>query len=385
MSGPLATDAAPRTVWFPFHGATLGGSHLATLMLVEHLPPRYRPIIVVHERGQVTAHLETRGIQYRFIPLPRAPDVDLGRWPLLLQIGAATPYLAYLLRRHRVALVHCNDGQTNVMWGPAARLAGLPMVWHQHSHYVQSRFANAFVRCASRVLGVSDFSVANLPAELRARTAIVRNPFVTASRPPNRIEAGRALRAEFGLPEGARVLLYLGNFSQRKRPEEFVSIVAAVRRMAPEMQVYGLMLGDAREPMRSQVIRRIEAEGVSNQLILAGFRYPAEPVVAGCDLLVAAAINEAFGRTLVEAMLVGTPVVAAASGGHREILSDRDAGVLVEPDDIEGFAKVISTLLRSEAERKRLAELGASVARATYAMSAHVAAICGIYDELTRR
>jgi glycosyltransferase involved in cell wall biosynthesis len=70
---------------------------------------------------------------------------------------------------------------------------------------------------------------------------------------------------------------------------------------------------------------------------LMGYRSPGPFWIAACDQLVVPAVGEPFGRTLVEAMLVGTPVVAARSGGNMEAL-EGGMGLLVEPDDGAGGA-----------------------------------------------
>ena len=55
-------------------------------------------------------------------------------------------------------------------------------------------------------------------------------------------------------------------------------------------------------------------------------------------MLVAPAKNEGLGRTLIEAIQVGTPVVASDHGGHREILEKNCMGVLIDPDDTGALA-----------------------------------------------
>jgi hypothetical protein len=55
-----------------------------------------------------------------------------------------------------------------------------------------------------------------------------------------------------------------------------------------------------------------------------GSRMPIEPWLSGCDLLIAPAIDEPFGRTLVEAAMVGTPVIATDDHRHRRRRPSRD-------------------------------------------------------------
>ena len=80
--------------------------------------------------------------------------------------------------------------------------------------------------------------------------------------------------------------------------------------------------------LKHEVTRKIAEHGLASQCVLMGPRFPIEPWIMGCDMLVAPAVNETFGRTLVEAMLCGTPVVAADDGGHKEIIRHGETGTV---------------------------------------------------------
>ena len=113
-----------------------------------------------------------------------------------------------------------------------------------------------------------------------------------------------------------------------------------------------------------------------------GIQYPIEPWMAGLDVLVAPAVNEPFGRTLVEAMLCGTPVVAADDGGHREIIRHGETGLLVRPDDPAAFADAVASLLANPRLARAIVGEGKIEALAKYSVEAHVERIQAIYDSL---
>lgn len=58
-------------------------------------------------------------------------------------------------------------------------------------------------------------------------------------------------------------------------------------------------------------------------------------------IVLSTSLYETYGQTLTEALAVGTPVIAFASGGPRDIVSSAAAGRLVEPYDTEAFARAI--------------------------------------------
>jgi glycosyltransferase involved in cell wall biosynthesis len=74
------------------------------------------------------------------------------------------------------------------------------------------------------------------------------------------------------------------------------------------------------------------------------------------DVVVHASANEPFGLTIVEAMALGKPVVAAASGGPLEIVSDGVDGLLVPHGDAGGLAAAVMRLLGDPELAARLGE-----------------------------
>lgn len=76
---------------------------------------------------------------------------------------------------------------------------------------------------------------------------------------------------------------------------------------------------------------------------------------SACDVMVVPSEQEAFGKTLVEAMACGTPVVAFARGGPTDIVEHRRTGFLAEPSNVEDLANGIAWCLE---DRARNAELG---------------------------
>jgi len=74
------------------------------------------------------------------------------------------------------------------------------------------------------------------------------------------------------------------------------------------------------------------------------------------DLVVLPSLIEGFGLPALEAMACGTPVLVANASSLPEVVGE--GGVLVDPYSVEAMAEVMWNLLRNEALRQRLAEVG---------------------------
>jgi glycosyltransferase involved in cell wall biosynthesis len=99
---------------------------------------------------------------------------------------------------------------------------------------------------------------------------------------------------------------------------------------------------------------------------------------ASADVAVMPSLQEAFGKTIIEAMACGTPVVAFDSGGPRDIISHRVDGYLATPFDTADLARGIGWCL---AERRAGRPLGAH-ARAKVEAKFDIAVVAARYHAL---
>lgn len=368
-------------VLFPFWGDSLGGSHIATLLLATNLPANYRPVFIVHDEGPLTKHLEARGLRYIRLPLPKVRNARSSRMALLAQILLSLPRLVAALRTHSIGIVHASDGRMNVTWQLPARMARIPFVWHQHSRYRPSIVANFFSSRADEFISVSEYCSTQVPIILRERVRTIPNPFDPSLATTPLDENRRALRKELAVPKDAFVLGFFGNLEPNKKADVFVSVIERLAKRRPSLQVVGCIFGEPREPTASIIRSQIRNASLTDHVRLMGFRYPPEAHIAGCDVLLDCAADDSFGRTIVEAMLVGVPVIASDSGGHAEIIRDGRNGTLVPTNDVEKYVDRVLFL----ADRGRCEETLSRIreeAIARFSVSSHVDAVVRTYDDL---
>src|SRR3546814_5237200 len=89
--------------------------------------------------------------------------------------------------------------------------------------------------------------------------------------------------------------------------------------------------------------------------------------------------------TLIEAMLVGTPIVATRSGGNIEALRDGDIGQLVQPESASALAAACQRYCDSPAFAKSMADRARTDACSRFGEDAHARQIMAIYDRMLSR
>jgi glycosyltransferase involved in cell wall biosynthesis len=186
---------------------------------------------------------------------------------------------------------------------------------------------------------------------------------------------------EFGSAPDAHVVGFVGNLYERKRPLLFVETIERMVAHKPDLEIAAPMFGEAREG-GAEVTAAIERHGLGDRVRLMGFRYPPEPWIAACDVLLVPAVEEPFGRSMIEAMLLGTPLIAADSGGNPEIIRHGETGYLVPPDDPDAFALRALALLEDTDTRASIAAAARQDAVSRFGMRRHAQSIMQIYDNI---
>ncbi len=195
----------------------------------------------------------------------------------------------------------------------------------------------------------------------RALPVVVVPPGVDAVRfrpliPPERTQA----RADFGLPEGAQVVLSLSRLVPRKGMD---TLIRAAARLAPSHpQLVVVIAGDGRD--RGRLERLVASTGAPVRLIGRVEDDRKAALFGAADLFCLACRNrwggleqEGFGIVVVEAAAAGIPAVAGASGGASEAVVDGQTGLIVDRPAHPGhLAAALAELLDDDQVRRRMGE-----------------------------
>ncbi|MDE3801254.1 glycosyltransferase [Sinorhizobium meliloti] len=374
-------------VCFPFIGDLVGGSHMSSLGLIQNLPKsRFVPLVVLHQTDGPVADLFRReGIDFVAAPvLNRLERAAPRNGAAVVNVMRTLPALVPFLRANNASIVHTNDGRTHLIWGLAARVAGSKHLWHHRGDATSFGLRRVAPWLPNRLVAVSKFASPR-PGLFSAagKCSVVHSPFdVMKMDGFERVEARENVLAAIGCSPDTKLLGYVGTLVDRKRPILFVEAVAALKRLSPETKVAGLFFGNALNGLDDAARSRAEALGIADCIHFMGFRYPGEPWIAGLDALLVTAVNEPLGRTLVEAMLLATPVIAADSGGNPEVVENGKTGMLVRADDPDEFAKACLVLFSNAALREHIVETARKEVRARFSFERHVQAITSVYEEL---
>ncbi|MFE2850813.1 glycosyltransferase family 4 protein [Streptomyces lavendulae] len=230
-------------------------------------------------------------------------------------------------------------------------------------------------RAAAVVLGASSDQV-DLARRRGARDARLAAPAVpVAAAGETAAEAGKT-RAELGAVERPLVIA-VGSLVARRGYALLLDAARAWRVLDP----LPLLVIAGEGPLRAELARRIEAEGLPVRLL--GRRRDADRLLAAADVAVLPSRWE--GRSLLaqEALRAGVALVATEVGGVPELVGD--AAVLVPYGDPGALAGAVAGLLHDPDRRAALALAGRAQAATWPSEDDTVAQVLSVYDELMER
>jgi len=188
-------------------------------------------------------------------------------------------------------------------------------------------------------------------------------------------------RAEDAESPAERYLFLAAAVERHKNIEVLVECLPHLRDDKVQVWIAGHSLLDPAH--RKTLERRAEVLGVRDRLRFLG-AVPYRDVLRyhrGAVAFVFPSYIETFGHPLLEAMVVGTPIVASDIPTFREVAGE--AGLFFPPDDAHALARLVDRVQAETEATARRVEIGRARAR-EFSWSRSVDALCGVFEEVLR-
>jgi glycosyltransferase involved in cell wall biosynthesis len=185
---------------------------------------------------------------------------------------------------------------------------------------------------------------------------------------PNFVDARTAPplpRAGLDTPPGVPLLLALG----RLHPNKAFDVLLHAMPALPDAYLWIAGEGSARAELEALAAHL----GVKPRVRFLGWRDDTAALFAACDLFVCPSRHEPLGNVVIEAWAQNRPVVACASQGPRQLVTDGADGLLVPVDDATALAEAIRALLADHDRASAVASAGHASFQARFTEAAVVA------------
>lgn len=155
----------------------------------------------------------------------------------------------------------------------------------------------------------------------------------------------RALRAELGI-EGRPCLLAIAEFTPRKRHADLLQAFGRLAGMPSGRDAVLVLAGTG--PLESPMRELVRSLGLVDRVRFLGSRRDVPGLLAVATALVLASHREGLPRCVLEAMAMGTPVIATRARGTAELLAD-GSGFSFEIGDVRELAALMERVLSDPA------------------------------------
>jgi glycosyltransferase EpsD len=159
------------------------------------------------------------------------------------------------------------------------------------------------------------------------------------------------LRRKHGLYENSFILIYVGEFIDRKNHKFVIQSLAEMKMKIPNLVVLFAGRGKLLEEMK----KLTSDLAVSDIVYFLGFREDVNEFMQLADVGISASKQEGLGLNLAEEMFCGLPIVATDDRGHRELVDHNENGFIFAQGVMSDFTQCVFRLYSDKDNRNRMA------------------------------
>ncbi|WP_291355513.1 glycosyltransferase family 4 protein [Acinetobacter sp. UBA3106] len=312
-----------------------GGVERGTLEIARALVAEGHESFVVSNGGRLVAQLEAEGSTHLTLAIHKKALSSLWQIRPLRQ----------LIEQHQPDIVHVRSRVP--AWLTHFALKGIPaerrphLISTVHGFYSINRYSQIMTQ-AEKVIAVSDSVVKyitdnykNCPTQdiVRIYRGIDPTAFPHGYQPS--VQWLNQTFKDFPELENKFLLCLPGRITRLKGHETLIKLMEQLQNQYPNL--HAVVVGGA-DPKKAAYLKEmqdnIQSKGLSDKITFVGHRSDIREWLAFSDVVLSLSNQaETFGRTVLEALSVGTPVIGWNRGGVAEILSQLYPQGLIDVDD----------------------------------------------------
>ena len=370
-------------ILFPFIGETIGGSHISAITAVSELRKlsNVEPIIGLHVEGRLCGLLQDRNLSWVTLPNSGLVASRNFRGKKLATGLTLVPSLRKVLTELGVDIVHTHDFRMHPLWSWVTHSTKVMHIFHQRTPNTNTGYWVKIAGDSDALITISEYARSCFPPPLDMKSIILPNPVEDAVEKKNQ-EISRDVRNALSVPLTATLVGWFANMAKRKRPLDFVRMAEILVQREHNLPLHFVMAGGDKAGIFEEIKHEVRSRGLEQVVHLIGWHDRPQWLMAGMDVTVATSEREAFGRTLVESILAGTPVVASDAGAHPEVLDRGDFGRLYPVGDVSALADTASAALNNHDATMRQVAKAQTVLSLRHSPTTHAHHLKDIYEEI---
>ena len=281
-------------------------------------------------------------------------------------------FLSAELRKRKFDGLVCNTFSATSRVSTASRMAKLPYAIYVREYVRDCGLHRRVLQRADAIFAVSNDVARHIePMANRKPVQVIYDNILAApilERITNYQDMGKR---ELPFDRQTRVVGWVGRITRYKQPEVFIRAIPLVVEQLPDIRFVIIGAAKPNEKVVEVGLKRlVEVMGISQHVVFMGQREDSVELMSEMAVLCLTSTREPFARVILEAQLVGCPVIAPLSGGAPEAVKDGSTGLLFDSCGTDAhfyLADRIVRLLREQSFAKKLAGKAKEEVMAGYA------------------
>jgi glycosyltransferase involved in cell wall biosynthesis len=360
---------------------SFGGANTIALNLTAALRDRGKQSYVwIPGEGPAKAKAEEMGLTWRLYDPTRALassrlSSTVSNWTIGRQLYSYRPGLIH---------VHAPDFYRALL--PALKVSRLKTVVHVHLEEAQISLRWALRTPPQVIITCARFLVDQvrnaLPEHLQRSQSIVAVPNAVDM---DRFHPGDkdSAKQKVGAPRNILLILLVANLAPHKGHETGIRAVAILKERGVNAWLWfaGIERGDSVE--YTERLKTICGElGVADRVRFLGQRSDVPELLRAADCVILPSTAEGLPLSILEAQATKVPVLAAPTAGIPEIIVDEKTGILVRPDDFNGYVHHFIRLLSNPILYSQIVETAYSNVLREHSWKTYIDRVYGIYQSV---
>jgi len=336
-----------KKILFVEYFSFLGGGQVVLLNLLKYLRNDYEIYFLLFNRGQIEEKLKDLKINYFFI---KAPEKVKYRYfwkmmPVLIKVYK-------FIKELKPDIIYANCYFAVKLLAPVLKILKIKAIWHKH--IIIEKSYNSYL--AREIRKYSKFvekiiCVSKAVKESLIKIGVSENKLVVIYNGIELIKNKRVLREKIRKKynlNGKFVIGSIGYFRENKRFDIFISVANILKKFDKNFRF--VLSGKSEKDdnfLEKKLENMVKNFKLNDIFIFTGYieRYKILPAF---DFFVLPSQAEPFGLVTLEALSLGIPVIAFATGGTKEIIKDNKTGFLVTKIAPEYMASKILKIYKNK-------------------------------------
>jgi glycosyltransferase involved in cell wall biosynthesis len=336
------------------------GAELSLIQFVDNCNSKLFRIFLVVPKNAAYWIKKTSDLNIRYLPLEWFYFTlnPIRIFQFVRSVIISTIELVRIIEEQEIDIIYSNTTKSHVYCAIVKIFTGKKYIWHIRDNMKSKLLQKILVRQSDNIVCNSKY-IYNQILTPENKKQLVYGGINSNDWSPPEIYT-ETLKKELGLGNDISLITQVGQLTKWKNHFDFIKTAKIITQYTQKVHflIIGEDLSGREAKYKKELKENIERLSLHHYFSFLGNRQDMKELMSQMDILIHPAINEPFGRVLIEAMAMEKPVVAYNCGGPKEIVTDNKTGYLVEPGDFAGLADKTIHLLQNSELRKQFGKAG---------------------------